>query len=944
MLLHILILLSSHFSDAYNLFIRAGEELGDDIVIPSSTVIYALSPSNEFLCTITKDQTITMKNKLGFSCNNSSMEGRVHFSIRSVEQQDAGTYRWTKGSANKPLGSIFTLFVTDAPTTPRVVAEDIAVLNMPLTLKCLSNSSTVPGNHNLTMNYFWKRNGVTQNSSSTSTFKIQKFRWVKEQRFSCISMERTAMSDESPALLITAERGPSEIKLIPTETRFVKVTGESVRIRCKSRISCNPRCNTIWRKDGRVFPSRDLILSNLTSSDQGDYTCHMENKHGRADRHVHIVVEYGPKSAVIQHEENTKETTLGSPVTLACNADCRPPCQFAWSVKTTHIDSRQTLHIPDVQRNKTGNYTCRAWNKHGEATATFQLIVKYPAEISVTASNTVPLPGSNIGLTCNVDSFPAPQITWLRGNTNLSSRRFSVSEAAVQVDSPSNSPMHNYSFRYVIGNAKCLGKVTYTCAVTNGVGSKRSKNIDIDFRCAPFVEETAGVEAIFYRPTDKSDKIHFNVTANPKPSLIWSRAPVNGNSEPSTSRRVKDLSLISGSSYQLELVHLDVHRRDEGNYTVIISNPLGKYDINYRLIVQVPPSPPTNLTEVNVTETDVTLSWLPGFDGHADQHFQISWTRGARDETTETSSTSVTLTGLDVDETYSIRVRGVNIAGKGNYSEEINVATLKKAGRGYNVRTVFTVVLIGTALVFVVCVLLGLTYCIICGPCRKKRPLRSTKATYSVTKNDTNDTEEEQADLWEAVATEQNMLVSTHDAEKSPQDPRSLFVETLTYTRLSESEAQRESLSCTTFTDEGQRRSFMCTAFNDVNRRGSLILTTYNDRHGCSRFPAADQQTALKFPYPPLTNGDIQEDCFPYPTVEYEGASYPPMVNEEVVYEGFAYPPLTYGGEDTGDQTPYVIDATLPGRSHNTPVLVDQCGNYDSFSSEEHGGNIYMNM
>ncbi|XP_046571877.1 hemicentin-2-like [Haliotis rubra] len=707
------------------------------------------------------------------------------FSIRSVKQEDAGTYRWTKASANKPLAPIFTLFVTDAPTTPRVVAGGIAVLNKPLTLTCLSNSSTVPDNHNLTMNFFWKRNGITQNSSSTSTFNIQSFEWVKEQKFSCSSIEHGAESDESDILSITAERGPNEIRLIPDETRFVKVTGESVNITCKSRISCYPRCKTTWRNKGAVFPSRRLTILNLTSSDQGNYTCHMENKHGYADSHVHIAVEYGPKAADIQHEENTPETSLGSPVTLDCKADCRPPCQFAWSVKATHKASRNILHIPNVQRNETGNYTCRAWNKRGEARATFQLIVIYPAEISVTASNTKPLAGSNISLTCNVDSLPPPQITWLRGNTTLTNRGPSVSEAEFQVDASSNTQMHNYSFRYNIGNAKCLGKVTYTCEVSNGVGTNRSKNIDIDFRCAPFVDETEGVEAIFYRPAGRSDQILFNITANPKPLFRWSRVLLNGSLEPLPSRSIKDLSFISGSSYHLKLVHLDVHKKDEGNYTVMINNSLGKHDINYRLIVQ--------------------------------------------------------------------------------------------AGPGHNLRTVFTVVLIGIGMVVVAFILIGLTYLFTCGPCRKKRPVRATKATFNVTKNDTNDTEEEQADLWAAVATEQNMLVSIQDAEKRPQDPRSsnMFVETLTYTRLSESEAQRESLSCTTFTDEGQRRSFMCTAFNDVNPRGSLILTAYNSRHGYSRFPVTDQQTT--FPYPPLTNEDIQDDCFPYPPVEYEGAENPPF-------------------------------------------------------------------
>ncbi|XP_071081449.1 neural cell adhesion molecule 1-like [Haliotis cracherodii] len=940
MWLHIFVILSVHATDAYNIFATVGEDLNEDVEIPPATVMYVLSPSGEHLCVITENLEPTPGDR--FICNNSS-EGRVHLSLTNVTTSDAGVYKWTEASVKKTFGTIFTLFVIDTPTTPIVEANGTAVLLKPLTLKCLSNSSTVPGNHNLKMTYRWERNDEMIESNNVSTLQIKNFTWVNEQTFTCVSKEH-GVSSQAGVRSITAERAPNEIRLTPNEIRFVKEVGESISIKCRSMTGCFPRCKTTWTQIGRVLSKRNtLTITQLVRSDQGNYTCQKKNKHGQTNKGVQIYVEYGPEAANIHHEENTTLTPLGSSVTLTCTADCRPPCQFAWSMDGRDKASGDSLRISEVHRNETGNYTCRAWNTRGEANATFQLIVKYLSEISVAATNTAPTAGSNIRLTCIVDSLPPPNVTWLRGNTLLSSRMLTISEADIQVDSSSNTPTHNYTYSYNIDNAKCLGKVTYTCAVTNGVGLKRSKNIDIDFTCAPFVNEPKGVEAsIFYRPADKSDKIHFNITANPKPTFIWSRSLQNGNLEHKTA---KSINKLSGSSYQLELVHLDVQEKDAGNYIVKLTNRLGKYDINYTLIVQVPPSPPTNLTEMNVTQTTVTLSWLPGFDGHAVQTFKISCRRGTGEpETTETSSTSLTLSELNSDVTYFIRVQGVNIAGEGNYSEDLVVATLEKDGSSQDFTTVFTVVLVVAAMVLVAAILICLTYLFLCGPCRSKRPVKGTKATYEVT----NDTEEAQVDLWAAVATDQNMLVSVQDVEKPKKDPKSaqMYMETVTYTRLSESEAQRESLSCTTFSDEAnsQRRSFMYAAFNDANRRGSLILTTYKGGHANSTFPVKGTNTVL--PYPPPTNEDIQDDCFPYPPVEYEGVAYPPppLVNEEVEYEGFAYPPLTYGDADHVNPTPYVSDATLPGRSHNAPAPEEQCGNSDSFATEEDGGNIYMNM
>lgn len=96
--------------------------------------MYVLSPSGEHLCVITENLEHNLGNR--FICSNIS-EGRVHFSVTSVDTSDAGVYKWTESSPTKTFGTIFTLFVT-GKSIQRVYIMLIKhiLLNVKLIKKC----------------------------------------------------------------------------------------------------------------------------------------------------------------------------------------------------------------------------------------------------------------------------------------------------------------------------------------------------------------------------------------------------------------------------------------------------------------------------------------------------------------------------------------------------------------------------------------------------------------------------------------------------------------------------------------------------------------------------------------------------------------------------------------------------------------------------------------
>ncbi|XP_064396706.1 hemicentin-1-like isoform X2 [Halichondria panicea] len=72
------------------------------------------------------------------------------------------------------------------------------------------------------------------------------------------------------------------------------------------------------------------------------------------------------------------------------------------------------------------------------------------------------------------------------------------------------------------------------------------------------------------------------------------------------------ITLAGGSS---TLMRSGLTTASGGTYTCVATNVVGSANASVEVIIQVPPSPPTNLMVSNIGETSLDLSWTNGFDG-----------------------------------------------------------------------------------------------------------------------------------------------------------------------------------------------------------------------------------------------------------------------------------------------------------------------------------------
>ncbi|XP_044574257.1 papilin isoform X6 [Drosophila ananassae] len=129
-------------------------------------------------------------------------------------------------------------------------------------------------------------------------------------------------------------------------------------------------------------------------------------------------------------EELDVQTSIGGIAVLRCFATGNPAPNVTWSLKNVVIDTNQgryvltssgDLTIVQVRQTDDGTYVCVASNGLGDPVrreVVLQVTVNAHAVVALDQANKY-LPGSTIALSCSVQGYPAPNVTWIKDNVPL---------------------------------------------------------------------------------------------------------------------------------------------------------------------------------------------------------------------------------------------------------------------------------------------------------------------------------------------------------------------------------------------------------------------------------------------------------------------------------------------------------------------------------------------
>ncbi|NWT53464.1 HMCN2 protein, partial [Erythrocercus mccallii] len=165
-------------------------------------------------------------------------------------------------------------------------------------------------------------------------------------------------------------------------------------------------------------------------SDTGLYTCTATNAAGSASLSYSLHIQ-APPQLWIGDGESHLTAVVNSSLRIHCHAMGTPPPQIQW-LKDGHPVHGQdgvvvsqdggTLLVTRVGLGHEGLYICQGSNWAGLAQAEVQVSVHVPPNIEPSTVDLAIPENSSASLECLASGLPAPDITWYKGQEQLSAR------------------------------------------------------------------------------------------------------------------------------------------------------------------------------------------------------------------------------------------------------------------------------------------------------------------------------------------------------------------------------------------------------------------------------------------------------------------------------------------------------------------------------------------
>uniref|UniRef100_A0A8C9YGI2 Heparan sulfate proteoglycan 2 n=1 Tax=Sander lucioperca TaxID=283035 RepID=A0A8C9YGI2_SANLU len=165
--------------------------------------------------------------------------------------------------------------------------------------------------------------------------------------------------------------------------------GDNVRLYCRATGVPTPKLT--WLKNGGQIPPQarmdrtdigTLLIPNIQMSDSGTYMCVGSNSIGSNSAPIKVsVIKADHISSVVSIQPSIADVQEGQSLELNCFAPGNPPPQVTWTkaggqLSSNHRMVNNSLVLPTVGRQDSGEYICTATNNMGTTEVTIMLDVE----------------------------------------------------------------------------------------------------------------------------------------------------------------------------------------------------------------------------------------------------------------------------------------------------------------------------------------------------------------------------------------------------------------------------------------------------------------------------------------------------------------------------------------------------------------------------------------
>uniref|UniRef100_A0A8C7BY28 Basement membrane-specific heparan sulfate proteoglycan core protein n=1 Tax=Neovison vison TaxID=452646 RepID=A0A8C7BY28_NEOVI len=376
--------------------------------------------------------------------------------------------------------------------------------------KCLIHDGAAP------INLEWRtRNQELEDnvhiSPNGSIITIVGARPSNHGAYRCVASNTYGMAQSVVNLSV---HGPPTVSVLPEGPVRVKV-GKSVTLECVS--AGEPRSSARWTRIGAPTIVEQRLYGVVDShtvlqakpSDAGTYVCLAQNALGTAQKQVEVIVDTGavaPGAPQVQVEEAELTIEAGHTATLRCSATGSPTPTIHWSklrspLPWQHRLEGDTLIIPRVAQQDSGQYICNATSPTGHAEATIALHVESPPYATTVPEYASVRAGETLQLQCLAHGTPPLSFQWSRVGGSL----------------PRRVTARNEMLRFEPAAPEDSGR--YHCRVTNKVGSAEAfAQVLVQAGSTPIVQVTPQLET---KSIGASVEFHCAVPADRGTQLRW---------------------------------------------------------------------------------------------------------------------------------------------------------------------------------------------------------------------------------------------------------------------------------------------------------------------------------------------------------------------------------------------------------------------------------------
>ncbi|XP_037532518.1 carcinoembryonic antigen-related cell adhesion molecule 5-like [Nematolebias whitei] len=349
--------------------------------------------------------------------------------LMNVQMSQSGNYscqafnsKTLRYQTSQPLSVFVLARVSNVRVTPPTA--DLVEFNSSVRLSCSSSGSS--------LSFLWMNSSseltdsdrvqITDGGSTLTIISVTRY---DQGSYSCrVSNPISAETSQPVNLSISYGPEPVQTNVSPSKVHYEE--GSDIALSCSAE--SKPSADLKWLLDGDLLPDSgpELRLMNVQTSQSGNYTCQAFNsKTLRYQTSQPSAVSVLARiSNVVVRSNPTDLVEFSSSVSLFCSSSGSSP-SFLWMNGSSEVsdsdrvqitEQHSTLTLIIVTRYDRGPYRCHVSNYFSTAISDpLHLLISYgPEQIKLTV-----LPpreyfeeGSDVHLSCSVDSRPAATFQW----------------------------------------------------------------------------------------------------------------------------------------------------------------------------------------------------------------------------------------------------------------------------------------------------------------------------------------------------------------------------------------------------------------------------------------------------------------------------------------------------------------------------------------------------